>query len=29
MHRRSIDALLEPPPILENQRQMSLSLCQI
>jgi IS4 transposase len=27
MHRRSIDNLLEPPPILEDQQQMSLSLC--
>jgi IS4 transposase len=27
MHRRSINALLEPPPILQDQRQMSLSLC--
>jgi IS4 transposase len=27
MHRRSIDNLLEPPPILQDQRQMSLSLC--
>lgn len=28
MHRRSIDQLLKPPPILEDQRQMGLSLCQ-
>jgi Transposase DDE domain/Domain of unknown function (DUF4372) len=27
MHRRSINALLEPPPILLDPRQMSLSLC--
>ena len=27
MHRRSIDNLLDPPPILRDQRQMSLSLC--
>jgi len=27
MHRRPIDNLLEPPPILQDQRQMSLSLC--
>ncbi len=27
MHRRSIDNLLEPPPIVQDQRQMSLSLC--
>ncbi len=27
MHRRSIDNLLKAPPILENQQQMSLSLC--
>jgi IS4 transposase len=27
MHRRAIDNLLEPPPILQDQRQMSLSLC--
>jgi len=27
MHRRSIDNLLEPPPILQDQRQMSLSIC--
>lgn len=27
MHRRSFDTLLEPPPILQDQRQMSLSLC--
>jgi len=27
MHRRSFDTLLEPPPILHDQRQMSLSLC--
>jgi IS4 transposase len=27
MHRRSFDNLLEPPPILPDQRQMSLSLC--
>ena len=27
MHHRSFDNLLEPPPILEDQRQMSLSLC--
>jgi hypothetical protein len=27
MHRRSIDNLLNPPPILEDQQQMSLSLC--
>jgi IS4 transposase len=27
MHRRSIDQLLKPPPILEDQRQMRLSLC--
>ena len=27
MHRRSIDNLLEPPPILEDRQQMSLSLC--
>ena len=27
MHRRSIDYLLEPPPIFQDQRQMSLSLC--
>jgi hypothetical protein len=29
MHRRSIDALLKPPPTVQDQRQMSLSLCQI
>jgi IS4 transposase len=27
MHRRSFGSLLEPPPILQDQRQMSLSLC--
>jgi transposase len=27
MHRRAIDNLLEPPPIIMDQRQMSLSLC--
>lgn len=27
MHHRSIRNLLEPPPILQDQRQMSLSLC--
>jgi hypothetical protein len=27
MHPRSIDNLLEPPPIVRDQRQMSLSLC--
>lgn len=27
MHRRSIDNLLEPPSILEDQQQMSLRLC--
>jgi len=27
MHRRSIDALLEPPPTIEDQRQLSFSLC--
>jgi IS4 transposase len=27
MHRRSFDNLLEPPSILQEQRQMSLSLC--
>jgi hypothetical protein len=27
MHRRSIDNLLEPPPSVPDQRQMSLSLC--
>jgi IS4 transposase len=27
MHRRSIDKLLEPPPTVPDQRQMSLSLC--
>jgi DDE family transposase/uncharacterized protein DUF4372 len=27
LHRRSFDNLLEPPPILQDQRQMSLSLC--
>lgn len=27
MHRRSIDDLLKPPPVLQDQRQMSLSLC--
>ena len=27
MHRRSIDTLLGPPPILKDQHQMSLSLC--
>jgi transposase len=27
MHRRSIDNLLEPPPIIQDQQQMSLSLC--
>jgi hypothetical protein len=27
MHRRSFDNLLEPPPILQDQRQISLSLC--
>lgn len=27
MHRRSFNNLLEPPPIREDQRQMSLSLC--
>jgi IS4 transposase len=27
MHRRSIDELLKPPPILEDQCQMRLSLC--
>jgi IS4 transposase len=27
MHRRPFDNLLEPPPILQDQRQMSLSLC--
>jgi hypothetical protein len=30
MHRRSIDRLLEPPPpIIKDQRQLSLSLCEI
>jgi transposase len=28
MHRRSIDALLKPPPIIQDQRQLNLSLCQ-
>jgi IS4 transposase len=27
MHRRSIDTLLGPPPIIKDQQQMSLSLC--
>ena len=27
MHRRSIDALLEPPPTIKDQRQLSFSLC--
>lgn len=27
MHRRSFHSLLEPPPILQDQRQMNLSLC--
>ena len=27
LHRRSLDNLLEPPPIVQDQRQMSLSLC--
>ena len=27
MHRRPLDALLEPPPISQDPRQMSLSLC--
>jgi IS4 transposase len=27
LHRRSIDNLLEPPPIVQDQRQMSLGLC--
>ena len=27
MHRRSFDNLLEPPPTVQEQRQMSLSLC--
>src|ERR1700680_4839303 len=27
MHRRSFENLLEPPPILQDQRQISLSLC--
>jgi hypothetical protein len=27
MHRRSFDKLLEPPPILQDRRQISLSLC--
>ena len=27
MHRRSIDNLLEPPQICQDQRQMSLTLC--
>ncbi len=27
MHRRSLDNLLEPPPILQDQRQLSLSIC--
>jgi IS4 transposase len=27
MHRRSLDNLLEPPPIAQDPRQMSLSLC--
>jgi len=27
MHRRPIDNLLQPPPILQDQRQISLSLC--
>jgi IS4 transposase len=27
MHRRSFDSLLEPPPILQDKRQMSLGLC--
>lgn len=27
MHRRSFDNLIEPPPIPQDQRQMSLSLC--
>jgi DDE family transposase/uncharacterized protein DUF4372 len=27
MHRRSLDNLLEPPPILQDPRQMSLCLC--
>jgi hypothetical protein len=29
MHRRSINALLEPPPIIQDQRQLSFALCQI
>jgi len=29
MHRRPINSLLDPPPIAQDQRQMSLSLCQI
>jgi hypothetical protein len=30
MHRRAIDNLLHPPPqIIQDQRQMSLGLCQI
>ena len=28
MHRRPIDDLLRPPPTIQDQRQMSLSLCQ-
>ena len=28
MHRRPLDRLLEPPPLAENQCQLSLSLCQ-
>lgn len=28
MHRRAIDALLKPPPIIQDQRQLSFSLCQ-
>ncbi len=27
MHRRSLDNLLEPPPIVQDPRQMSLSIC--
>ena len=27
MHRRSLDNLLEPPPILQDQRQLSLGIC--
>lgn len=29
MHRRPINSLLDPPPITQDQRQMSLSLCKI